>query len=156
MIKYHIGLLFDIAQLADHFYPIVKGLTGRDAIYQNPGASLRSFAVFNCRNRIVELPEEITLAYEECVSFINDETVWETIEKYARTYPYELVDKLFAITGPSEDINQAMRDFNDLNCILDQGRLGNDDQFVQALIDIKTKAEEFASDIESTSSDSVA
>lgn len=68
-----------ISRLPDHFYAMVHCLEGKDALYQNPGTSLRSFVVKELRNELVVVPEHLHETIRECEQFSSSLMVAKTI-----------------------------------------------------------------------------
>ena len=136
------GQILETSQLADHFYAIVHGLTGRDMLYKNPGVSLRSYVAANCRSRILEIPEELTAAFDECVSFNNDPDVHKAINEVMRNKPFEVLEAIMKVRGGSKQINHVQQHLMGLIRILDKkgtdvSKGYYDHEYIQTLINIK-------------------
>lgn len=69
--------LLTISRRADHFYSMVNGLEGREALYSNPGIALRSWVVSTClRKHIQPISEQSVLdLIVECNEFNQDNKI---------------------------------------------------------------------------------
>lgn len=67
---HRVEYLLSIARLPDRLYGVYYGLQGRDAIYKNPGTSLRSFIVArHIRDEQIALSSEMLDNLLECEQF---------------------------------------------------------------------------------------
>jgi len=72
MTEYNVNYLLSISRLPDHFYSRLKGLSGKDAEYKNPGVSLRSFVIARCvRRDRTGVPADMVDIIKECEHFSN-------------------------------------------------------------------------------------
>lgn len=151
--RYATSTLLEDSQLADHFFSLVKGLTGRDAIYKNPGTSLRSYVVANCTNRLLDLDDSLQAIREECLSFNHDPEVRKAINTVMRDTPYELIKKISQIVGPSPQVSKTVSNLNSLVKMLDSvENLEDNDSvniWVQTLIELKNAIEDLTQVLES-------
>jgi hypothetical protein len=117
--SYNVNYLLTISRLPDHFYSMLQGLKGRDALYQNPGISLRSFVVGKCvRQEIVQVEGEILESIAECEKFsYSGETlakIVNTLEKNAKELSQAMLvfppnKKLMRMGTALNELNQGMR-----------------------------------------------
>jgi len=81
--SYNVNYMLAISRLPDHFYHILHNLKGRDALYQNPGASLRSYILANCvRKEYVQISGPLLLTIQECDEFSRNAQVLSNIVEY--------------------------------------------------------------------------
>jgi len=67
---YQVNYLLTMSRLPDHFYAMIYNLRGKDAIYKNPGVSLRSFVIAKCiRQEEIFLTGDMLNLVAECEEF---------------------------------------------------------------------------------------
>lgn len=89
---YQVNYLLTMSRLPDHFFAMVNGLKGRDAQYQNPGVSLRSFIVGKAlRREVIQVDGEMITAVHECEEFSMSASVIAKIVELLLTEANDLV-----------------------------------------------------------------
>lgn len=115
--RLEVNLLLSVSRFTDHFYPLINNLTGRDAIYGNPGTSLRSFALSgtNPLQEFVDVPEEVVECYHACLDFCTDRTVILKVMSALSMQPYDIIEKILLISKNAEVTNPMMGRLKILN-----------------------------------------
>lgn len=91
---YQVGYLASVSRLADHFYPMVYCLEGRDVIYKNPGTSIRSFVITQIQHELVPVSDEMVQSIKECEEFTSSIMVVKTIVELLIAKAQELIPTL--------------------------------------------------------------
>lgn len=105
---FNVNYLLAMARLPDHFYAMMENLSGRDAIYQNPGVSLRSFVIARCiRKEVVELYGEMLKTAILCEEFSRSPKVLAYITERLRKDSLKLCDHIDQLI-PEAKIDYAM------------------------------------------------
>jgi hypothetical protein len=112
--SYNVNYLLAISRLPDHFYALVNGLKGRDAMYQNPGVSLRSFVIGKCiRQEIIEVSGDLIDTIAECEKFsYSSETLAKIVETLEKT-SHDLSEAMLAFP-PNKKIIRTGTALNEL------------------------------------------
>lgn len=165
--RYPTTYILNTSRIPDHFYALVKGLSGREATYNNPGTSLRSFVLAgtNILQQSIDVEGEMLDILRECEDFSGDEKVYETINNALRTKPYEVLELILAVEKDPDSVKDAMKQLNSMNRKVDEawetltrntleGQAKNmwsnaASDYKQAIIDLKTYASELVIHYES-------
>lgn len=105
---FNVNYLLAMSRLPDHFYAMMENLSGRDAIYKNPGVSLRSFVIARCiRKEVVELYGEMLGTAILCEEFSRSPKVLAYITERLRKDALKLCDHIDQLI-PEAKIDFAM------------------------------------------------
>lgn len=93
--SFHVNSTLSLARFTARFYPLVYGLSGRAATYQNPGESVFSYLVARAlKQEIVELEEHLCTSLKQCEIFCTDRTILMQINDKLTNQASQLVNTM--------------------------------------------------------------
>lgn len=80
---FQVDYLIAVSRFTERFYALVHRLTGKDAVYQNPGVALRSFVIAKCfKDELVTIGGETLENLRACEEFgTNYVTISITVQE---------------------------------------------------------------------------
>lgn len=172
--SYQTDYILSMSRIPVRFFPLIHGLTGRDATYQNPGISVQSFVVANgLRKEVIELEGQLVESFKICEHFSMDKEVLSRINEsliqsaatlldQMNTLPQDLRFKMLSMAHSLHENGKMIQmSFDSLL----ESQNGNGDvnimsipgvTYKQAIFDMQDKIEEVIQMLDESTPDSVA
>ena len=96
--------MLTLSRFPETFFPLINDLHGRDAQYQNPGFSLRSFIVARClRKEYCSIPKEMIEVVNECQAFSCDAGIVNRVAAELNRRVTKIYESIAALPGHSQE-----------------------------------------------------
>lgn len=97
--SYQIDYLLSMSRIPVRFYALIHKLSGKDAVYQNPGISVTSFVLARAlRKEVVELEDQLVENFKMCVLFSTDRNILNQINESLIQASSGLVDQMSSLS----------------------------------------------------------
>ena len=127
-----VNYLLSVVRMPIHFYGMVNNLTGRDAIYRNPGISLRTFVIAKLiDHEMCTIAGDMFEVFKECERFTNSNEIFTKIIDMLLKNVVKLMNTAVDLS-PEMQLKVAMRlnQMNDLSKkiveAINEGKGGSD------------------------------
>jgi hypothetical protein len=109
--RFEMTYLLSLSHFPEQFYPMVMNLSGREALYNNPGTSLRSFVLAgqNSLQEYLDVSASVLATIEECEYFCHSVKVVEDVTAAMMQQPFEIVERISKITTDQKPVATMMK-----------------------------------------------